>query len=78
MICKFCHGSVVWVPPYHMARSVCEKCGRHDCQEPATTPCETCGTLIPERDVSGCDDCGADGMCETCRDSHECEEVARG
>ncbi len=32
MICNFCHGEVLW--NHKLTHTVCQKCGRRDCQIP--------------------------------------------
>lgn len=43
-------------------------------EEVDTTNCELCSKEIETDDVRNCDDCGLDGLCKDCYESHECED----
>lgn len=37
------------------------------------TNCERCTKEIDDDDVTSCEECGLDGICEECAGDHECD-----
>ena len=38
------------------------------------TNCENCSAEIEDDMVTGCDECGVDGVCEDCMGDHFCDD----
>lgn len=41
------------------------------------TNCEACSKEIEDDEVTSCDACGLDGICEDCMGDHLCEETGQ-